>query len=54
MRVELRNTTNELREVEEEEADIKKSLNTKLIEIEKLKKELSELRKIGSYHLNKV
>ena len=39
LRVELRNTTNELREVEEEEADIKKSLNTKLIEIEKLKKE---------------
>ena len=33
LRVELRNTTNELREVEEEEAEFKKLLNAKLIEI---------------------
>lgn len=29
-------------------------LKEKDIQYEKLKKELSELRKIGSYHLNKV
>ena len=39
LRAELRNTTNELGEVEEEEAELKRSLNSKLIEIEKLKKE---------------
>lgn len=39
LRVDLRNTTNELKEVEEEEAELKKLLNSKLIEIEKLKKE---------------
>jgi hypothetical protein len=33
LRAELRNTTNELREVEEEEAELKRSLNSKLIEI---------------------
>jgi predicted nucleic acid-binding Zn-ribbon protein len=31
LRVELRNITNELREVEEEEAELKKLLNAKLI-----------------------
>ena len=39
LRAELRNTTKELGEVEEEETDLKKHLNSKLIEIEKLKKE---------------
>jgi hypothetical protein len=35
----LRNITNELGAVESEETDFKRLLNTKLIEIEKLKKE---------------
>jgi chromosome segregation ATPase len=39
LRAELRNTTNELGEVESEECELKKLLNSKLIEIEKLKKE---------------
>ena len=33
LRVDMRNTTNELREVEEEEAEYKKMLNSKMIEI---------------------
>jgi uncharacterized coiled-coil DUF342 family protein len=43
LRAELRNITNEMGEVEEEETELKKRLNSKLIEIEKLKKEGSSL-----------
>lgn len=43
LRAELRNITNEMGEVEEEETELKKRLNSKLIEIEKLKKEGASL-----------
>ena len=39
LRGELRNTNTELGEVEEGEAELKKLLNSKTVEIEKLKKE---------------
>lgn len=39
MRAEMRNVTNELAAVEEEEANMKRNLNSKMFEIEKLKKE---------------
>lgn len=39
LRAELRSATNELGAVEAEDSEIKKRLNTKMIEIEKLKKE---------------
>lgn len=50
--MELRNTTNELKEVEEEEAELKKLLNAKLIEIEKLKKESVSLHSDNEKLLN--
>ena len=39
LRGQIRNITLETREVEEEGSDISKNLNSKVIEIEKLKKE---------------
>jgi peptidoglycan hydrolase CwlO-like protein len=48
----LRNITNELGAVESEETDFKRLLNTKLIEIEKLKKEGYSLHEENDKLLN--
>jgi hypothetical protein len=52
LRGEMRSVTNELTAVEEEEAQLKKLLNSKLFEVEKLKKEGLSLHEENEKLLN--